>query len=49
MIPIFLADKKCNGDDQCQCFCDTDRTSDPVDSKENGKGKNHNNLEYKCS
>ena len=46
MILIFLTDEKCSGHDKCQCFCNTDRTPDTVDSEPDWKCQDHDDLEH---
>ena len=46
MIPVFLADEKCNGHDKCQRLRNADRTPDTVDSEPDWKCQDHDDLEH---
>ena len=46
MIPVFLADEKCNGHDKCQRLRNTDRTPDTVDPEPDWERQHHDNLEH---
>ena len=46
MIPVFLADEKCNGHDKCQRLRNADRTPDTVDPEPDWKCQDHDDLEH---